>query len=65
MEKQEKVFKKLKKKFKQEPVLVAPDLDKKNENGSGHFRLHYRRCIIDRGKEWKIETGYISLKVLK
>ena len=29
MEKQEKVFKKLKKRFTKEPVLAAPDLDKK------------------------------------
>ena len=28
-EKQEKAFKKLKKRFTQEPVLAAPDLDKK------------------------------------
>ena len=30
MEKQEKVFKELKEKFTKEPVLAAPDLDKKN-----------------------------------
>jgi len=29
MERQEKAFKKLKKRFTREPVLAAPDLDKK------------------------------------
>ena len=35
--KQENVFQELKERFTKEPVLAAPDLDKKNENGS--------RCI--------------------
>jgi len=34
MDKQEEAFKILKEKFTKEPVLVAPDLDKKNEDGS-------------------------------
>jgi len=34
MEKQEEMFRELKEKFTKEPVLAAPDLDKKNEDGS-------------------------------
>ena len=34
IEKQEKAFRKLKEKFTKELVLAAPDLDKKNKNGS-------------------------------
>ena len=33
-EQQKEVFRKLKERFMKEPVLAAPDLDKKNENGS-------------------------------
>jgi len=36
-ERQEKAFKELKKQFTKEPVLAAPDIDKKNEDGG--------RCI--------------------
>ena len=46
-EKQEKAFKELKEKFTKEPVLAAPDLDKKNENGSRCIRLYYRRGVIN------------------
>jgi len=46
-EKQEKAFEELKKRFMQEPVLATPDLDKKNEDGDGCFRLRYGRCVID------------------
>jgi len=45
-EKQEKVFRKLKERFTKEPVLAAPDLDKKNEDGSGCIRLCDRRGVI-------------------
>ena len=48
MEKQEKVFKELKKRFTKEPVLAAPDLDKKNEDGSRCIRLCYRGSVINR-----------------
>jgi len=34
MKKQKRAFRKLKKRFTEEPVLAAPDLDKKNENRS-------------------------------
>ena len=34
MERQEKVFKELKENFTKELVLTAPDLDKKNKDGS-------------------------------
>jgi len=46
MEKQEKAFEKLKEKFTKEPVLAAPDLNKKNKNGSRYIRLYNRRNII-------------------
>jgi len=46
-EKQEKAFKKLIEKFIQKPVLAAPDLDKKNKDGSRCIRLCYGKCIID------------------
>jgi len=45
-EKQEKAFRELKEKFTKEPVLAAPDLDKKNEDGSGCIGLCYRRGVI-------------------
>ena len=45
-EKQEEAFRMLKEKFTKEPVLVAPDLDKKNEDGSGCISLCDRRSII-------------------
>ena len=37
MEKQKEAFKELKERFTKEPVLAAPDIDKKNEDGG--------RCI--------------------
>ena len=46
MEKQEKVFRELKKKFTKELVLAVLDLDKKNEDGSGCVRLCNERGII-------------------
>jgi len=47
-ERQEKAFKELKEKFTREQVLVALDLDKKNENGSRHIGLCNRRGFIYR-----------------
>ena len=48
-EKQEKVFKELKKNFTKELVLATLDLDKiKKEDGSRHVRLYNRRSIIYR-----------------
>jgi len=46
MEKQEKAFRELKERFTKEPMLAAPDLDKKNKNGSRCIRLCNRRCFI-------------------
>jgi len=40
-EKQEKAFRKLKERFTKEPVLAAPDLDKKNEDRSKYIGLCY------------------------
>jgi len=48
-EKQEKVFKELKKNFTKELVLATLDLDKiKKEDRSRHVRLYNRRSIIYR-----------------
>jgi len=46
IEKQEEVVGELEEKFTKEPVLAAPDLDKKNENGSRCIGLCDRRSII-------------------
>jgi len=46
MERQEGAFKELKKRFTKEPVLAAPDLNKKNEDRSGCIRLCYGRSVI-------------------
>jgi len=46
MEKQERAFKELKEKFTKKLVLVAPDLDKKNEDRSKCIGLHNRRDFI-------------------
>jgi len=43
---QEKTFKDLKERFIKEPVLIVPDLDKKNKDGSKCVRLCYRRDTI-------------------
>jgi len=48
-EKQENIFGKLKDRFTKELVLAAPDLDKKNENGSRCVGLCYGRDVIYRG----------------
>jgi len=47
-EKQEKVFRELKKRFTKEPVLAAPDLDKKNKDRSRYIGLYNRRDVIYR-----------------
>jgi len=44
--KQEKVFGELKERFTKEPVLIALDLDKKNEDRSRYVRLYNRRSIV-------------------
>jgi len=46
-EKQEKAFRELKEWFTKEPVLAAPDLDKKNEDGSRCVRLCHGRGVIN------------------
>ena len=65
MEKQKKAFEELKKRFMQELVLIAQDLDKKNENESRYVGLYYGESAINRRKRWKIEASHISLQVLK
>ena len=47
MERQKKVFKELKEQFTKEPVLAAPDLDKKNEDGSEYIGLYNGGSIIN------------------
>jgi len=47
-ERQKKVFEELKERFTKELVLAVPDLDKKNEDGSGCIRLCYKRGVIYR-----------------
>ena len=47
MEKQKKAFRKLKEKFIKELVLVAPDLDKKNEDRSRCVRLCYSGVLFN------------------
>jgi len=64
-EKEERAFKKLKERFTKEPVLVAPDIDKKNEDGGGCVGLCNGRCVINGMRRWVVETGGISLKVIK
>jgi len=59
MEKQEKAFKELKKRFTEEPVLVTPDLDKKNKNGDRCIRLCNGGSIIDGMWGWVVETSSI------
>ena len=41
------MFKELKERFTKEPVLAAPDLDNKNEDGSRCIRLCYGRSVIN------------------
>jgi len=65
MERQEGVFKELKKRFTKEPVLAALDLDKKNEDGSRCIRLCYRRSVVNGVQRWKVETSGISFKISK
>jgi len=63
--KQEKALRELKKQFIKKPVLAAPDLDKKNENESGHVRLCNRGHVINGMQEWEIEASNISLQIPK
>jgi len=46
-EKEEKAFQELKERFTREPVLAAPDIDKKNEDGSRCIGLCNGRSIVD------------------
>ena len=56
-EKQEEAFKELKKRFTEEPVLAAPDIDKKNEDGGGCIGLCNGRCIINGMWRWIVEAS--------
>ena len=51
MEKQEKVFKELKEQFTKEPVLAAPDIDKK-------MRWMHRTMQREEYCQWNVRTGY-------
>jgi len=46
-EKQEEAFKELKKRFTEEPVLAAPDIDKKNEDRGRCIGLCNGRSTVD------------------
>ena len=61
IERQEKVFQKLKERFTKELVLIALDLDKKNEDKSRYVGLCYKRDII----RWEIKASSVSLKISK
>jgi len=49
-EKQKEAFEELKKGFMQKLILAALDLDKKNEDGDGCFRLCNGRSTVNRGR---------------
>ena len=63
-ERQERTFRELKEQFTKELVLAAPDLNKKNEDGSRCVRLCDRRSIIDRVQRWIMETGGIPFQII-
>ena len=46
-EREEKAFRELKERFTKEPVLVAPDIDEKNEDGSGCLGLRNGWSIVN------------------
>ena len=54
----------MKEQFTKELVLAAPDLNKKNEDGSRCVRLCDRRSIIDRVQRWIMETGGIPFQII-
>ena len=60
MEKEEKAFRELKERFTKEPVLAAPDIDKKNEDGSGCIGLCNGWSIIDGVQRRTMEASGIS-----
>ena len=65
IERQEKVFQKLKERFTKELVLIALDLDKKNEDKSRCIGLCYKRGIIHEMQRWEIKASSVSLKISK
>ena len=65
MEKQEKVFRELKERFTKELVLAAPDIDKKNEDGSRCIGLCNGRCIVNGVWEWIVETSSLPFQVVE
>ena len=63
--KQDKAFEELKRRFTKELVLAAPDIDKKNEDGSRCIRLRNGRSIINGVQRWVMETGGIPFQVFE
>ncbi len=63
MEKQEKVFGELKGKFTKEPVLVAPDLDKKMRMEVDTLDYAMGGMLSMECEDGKMETSSISLKI--
>ena len=64
-EKQEKAFRELKERFTKELVLAAPDIDKKNEDGSRCIGLCNGRCIVNGVWEWSVETSSLPFQVVE
>ena len=55
----------LKERFTKELVLVALNLDKKNEDRSGCVILCYRGSVVNEVQRWKVEASGISFKISK
>ena len=63
IEKQEKLFRELNERFIKELVLVAPDLNLKNEDRSKHIGIYNRRGVVDKMWRWTIEASSILVKI--
>jgi len=64
-EREEKAFKELKERFTKEPVLAAPDIDKKNEDGGRCVRLYNGRCVVDGMQRWIVEASGIFVQIVE
>ena len=64
-DRQEEAFRELKKRFTEEPVLAAPDIDKKNEDGGRCIRLCNGRGTINGMWGWFVETSSFPFKVVE
>jgi len=64
-EREENVFKELKERFTKEPVLAAPNIDKKNEDGGRCVRLCNGRCVVDGMQRWIVEASGIFVQIVE